>query len=1675
MVQELQELDPLEPLRPKRSRGLRDSGPIKPPTWLEAIKLGLDVQPEPTLLDAIKGAPTTGESLQGAAANVGRAVAETPINLLYDAPAILGSAISKPIVEALGGEPRPASETRLGKWGAALRGKVAQALPVPESVEKNPTFLNRTLPQALGSTVGFAATGGLGGTAGIAVTGALSQGASAYQEAKERSADDETALLAFAASLPIGMTEAIPLGRLFSRINRASNGGVARVLGGMAAQAGEEGIQEAGAQALSNLVAQHTGAPERKIIDGLLESGAAGAIVGALFGGVGGALQSRSNAERVDLVLDPENAGDPAGKAQEARSEPAAVDPALEQGKQATDAATTPPTSTSKPPDAAPTLLDLVKQQAAEMEAERADQFRDVPNMVPGAAPVSVSEPFGNPEQLADEPAAFPWEAPPPTDPQSALRDEGVRARLSEMAGEAGWAQKGGELTFDIDRNVTGRTTWIPKADWWTTRPEGTTERQVKKVIEKVLADPDVELSERDATVRDWLLHHSYVEPALEPGSMGMPAEMPKGKQIGTDITGAPIFSKEERGPLARPDAGLKKPKATQLGAFDEQGGLFEQQAEERDSGLPERLGAPALPGGGITVQPAPGETQIGANMAGTLEEKTSARVSAPQVVESLAKVMHAAGMKTPVRKGFLRGRKSKGEFVVKPEVVRLKVANDIAVAAHEVAHAFEKQVFGLGGAGKQAKAVDPAAEVEVRQLGALLYGAGKPAKFLRAEGFAEFARLYFTNDVEAKARAPKFHEWFEGTFLPSQPAEIQQSIAQAKQAATTWRMQGSKARASESVVDKGSARERAKKLAHTASRFLSMEQQIDALDPLAKLSKEAEEIGGPLPIAKNPHKVADALRLTHDARTEQMVSKEMIDLAGNPVGPSLRSVVEPIKGRYRDFTLYLVARRAEKLWTDPDRGPRNPGLSLEDSQQIIKELGSPEFEAAAQGVYDWYDGVMDYAAEASPEFARVVERIREVDPGSYIPLQRVFDAAEAEFLKRKDMGVSAQGGSLSARLKGSGRQIKDPFPELIAKARRTVLQAHQRMVLDAVLDLSKLEGFGHLVEGPLPKGRVPLTIDAEQAVAAIEKASGEKLGDLKDALSGETLTLFMPAQKLPGGAKADPIFSVMRDGQMQWFQLDERLFRALAGMDTVSLHPALDFAFGAPARAFRLGTTGLRASFSLVTNPLRDLQTFYLNTQSHRLAPALFVNWFERMLRAGVNLATLGKTTDPAAEAWIRLGGQMAQSLGQDVPHTRRAARQLFQTRTERVLSPGNLYDGIRDAFQFPESAPRAAELVEVGRRIGWKPGQPMTLDQSLQLLRAGKQVTTDFSAAGEFARVMNQMVPFYNAAIQGPRAALRAARRSPAQFAFRATQLAALSLALWWQYKDEEWYREKTAGQKFGFWHFPYDGPNGPELIKIPRGQEIGAQTALVEALADSWYREDPKAASEFIGEAFKQMNPFGLPPVLEETAEQLANVDFFTEAPIVPQYGAGSLQQPDAEQFSEYTSRAAVVMGGLFDVSPRRIDHAIRGLGGPVASDLFELLGLGPPEQEREEEPSDTPIIGRLWERGGAMGTRPRSIDELYDALEAARLRQHSKRSPEDEQARQLRLVLDDAAKAVSALSAVRRETSQVKAKRELMREALQIARDALAQVKQGDASRPAAQNARKSAEAREKALK
>ena len=1044
-----------------------------------------------------------------------------------------------------------------------------------------------------------------------------------------------------------------------------------------------------------------------------------------------------------------------------------------------------------------------------------------------------------------------------------------------------------------------------------------------------------------------------------------------------------------------------------------------------------------------------------------------SGPVSAPAVIGAMAKITEAAGRALPLRSGRVGQRRALGIFKVRPEVIRTREANDIPTAAHEVAHAIEKVIYGWpkGGPWKGSIAgVTGKMQRELRQLGFRLYGESKPVGGYKREGFAEFVRAWITSDEESLRVAPTFAEWFDGSFLAGQP-KVRKAMESARDATTRYGDQGSRQRAVASMADTGSLRERIGRAGKGVRRFFSMENLVDMAQPIAEFSAEAQrKLERPLAPSQDPSLTLSALRTTHTARTRYMVENAMIDLAGNKVGQPLNSIEAMIRPLEReDFTIYLWARRARALWNDP-QGARNPGLSLIDAEQIISELENPRFAQGAQIVYEWNDGVLNYAAQASPSFRQIVSKVRERDPGDYVPLQRMFDEIDDLWGRAAQKG-GATTRSPVKRLKGSGRRIKDPFPVMISQASSTLRAAHHRMVIDQIIRLSSIEGMGGLIEEVPPEMVPGATRTIGQLLDQLKKRlAREGVGletDPKGPVNDETLevfneavTFFVPKDR-PSGA--DPIVPLWDGEKIRWFQVDAKLFDALSALDVYRLPQVaglgiLEATFGKSAEIFRAGTVGLRASFGLLWNPIRDAQTMWVNTQTSAAGPRLLATWLGAMTDAALD-RTVGRRSE-YLDAFVRLGGEMAQPLGQDLPQASRAARRLFHGRTARTLDPRNWFDWYRDLVQAPESAPRVAELKLLSAEIGWQPGEPMTVDQSFRLLLAAKQVTTDFTAAGEFSRFVNRMVPFHNAAIQGPRANLRAGKRNPQKFALRGLQLTAATLLLWWRNKDEEWWKEMDFREKFLHWHFSVTLPDGrEEIVRIPRGFEVGLVfSAFPEMLLDAWHSKDPKSVIAFMKVAFQTMMPPLTPPGLEEIYEQGANRDTFFDTPIVPR---GQQNLPAEEQFNEFTSRAAITMGQIFKVSPRRIDHGIRGMFGPVGSDLVELVGLGAAGIERENELADTPIFGRLFVRGGT--TRSRSIDELYDALEAARKTQYSNVREENAIQRQKRLLLEDASRAVTALSYVRRFTPGVLDRRTLSTEANALARAALQEI--GEERRPA----------------
>jgi len=192
------------------------------------------------------------------------------------------------------------------KLGSAMR-RAAHDL-FPQNPEYQDEFLTTTLPGGVGSAVGYIGTMLL--TKGMPIStptlsafmGASSVSAQEYRNAIEAGASDEDAMKTWIANMPIGASEAIPINRAFSKINKATGNSITKYLKRLITKEGlqeasinglEEAIQESIQNFATNATARELYDAERKLTEGVAEGGLAGFIIGMGLNGLGGAVNKR--------------------------------------------------------------------------------------------------------------------------------------------------------------------------------------------------------------------------------------------------------------------------------------------------------------------------------------------------------------------------------------------------------------------------------------------------------------------------------------------------------------------------------------------------------------------------------------------------------------------------------------------------------------------------------------------------------------------------------------------------------------------------------------------------------------------------------------------------------------------------------------------------------------------------------------------------------------------------------------------------------------------------------------------------------------------------------------------------------------------------------------------------------------------------------------------------------------------------------------------------------------------------------------------------------------------------------------------------------------------------------------------------------------------------------------
>ncbi|MEH8245231.1 LPD38 domain-containing protein [Aeromonas veronii] len=259
------------------------------------------------------------------------------------------------------------------------------------------------------------------------------------------------------------------------------------------------------------------------------------------------------------------------------------------------------------------------------------------------------------------------------------------------------------------------------------------------------------------------------------------------------------------------------------------------------------------------------------------------------------------------------------------------------------------------------------------------------------------------------------------------------------------------------------------------------------------------------------------------------------------------------------------------------------------------------------------------------------------------------------------------------------------------------------------------------------------------------------------------------------------------------------------------------------------------------------------------------------------------------------------------------------------------------------------------------------------------------DFSMLGasRTMQVMTQLLPFFNARVQGLGKLSRELRDNPRAIAKRAGMITAASLALLAANWDDERYEELPDWDKDANWHFFV----GDQHFRIPKPFEIGVlfgtiPERMVRALGDKdTGAQFGKAVARAIGDTFA-LNP--IPQIAKPVVETTVNYDFFKGGPID---GPQDLNVQAEARYNEQTSLLMRELGELTGFSPKQLEHLVIGYTGTMGSYVMAaadgLIRASRPGESASWRADEIPLVKAVY-RGTGPAKSTQHMEEFYRML-------------------------------------------------------------------------------------------
>ena len=218
------------------------------------------------------------------------------------------------------------------------------------------------------------------------------------------------------------------------------------------------------------------------------------------------------------------------------------------------------------------------------------------------------------------------------------------------------------------------------------------------------------------------------------------------------------------------------------------------------------------------------------------------------------------------------------------------------------------------------------------------------------------------------------------------------------------------------------------------------------------------------------------------------------------------------------------------------------------------------------------------------------------------------------------------------------------------------------------------------------------------------------------------------------------------------------------------------------------------------------------------------------------------------------------------------------------------------------------------------------------------------DYGMAGKYVRLLNEIIPFFNAPIQSKYKIIRAAEKNPMWVLFKSVMTITLPtmFALAMRALDDDEDRQRAIAEasdyvKSNFWLVPVPGTN--QIMRIAKPFDLSIIFAnTLESFYEWAWRKDPITLKQSSGRFLKNSLTWGvvgnnyIPQVVNILTEWMTGYNIFYGSSVVP---VGEQDEANEMQFDSDSYHLTIGIARMFSAigldyapltSPRRIDSMV-----------------------------------------------------------------------------------------------------------------------------------------------------